>query len=150
MRKETKERLKRENEPEMVLKRKELRKWSLGVIKHETIYEEMLFSKLKKVFKKKGDIIKQRRTFVEKSIYFIDIYVKSARLAIEVDGGYHFTEEQKKKDTQRSLALATLNIKTIRIRNEDIDSKFDEVVSVIRKRRAEISCGYISNETDYL
>ena len=150
MRKETKERLEREKSPELVQKRKELRKWSLHITKHDTIYEEMLFSKLKKVFRKKGDIIKQRRTFVEKNIYFIDIYVRSARLAIEVDGGYHFTEDQKSKDTQRSLALATLNIKTIRIRNEDINSKFDKVVSAIRNRRAEISCGNICNETEYL
>lgn len=150
MRKETKERLERENAPELVQKRKELRKWSLHITKHDTVYEEILYSKIKKVFKKKGDIQKQRRTFVGNKVYFIDIYVRSARLAIEVDGGYHFTEEQKEKDRKRSFDLASLNIKTIRIKNEDIESNFDDIVSAIRKRRAEISCGNICNEIEYI
>lgn len=147
---ETKNRLQVDNTPEMVQKRKELRKWSQQINKKETIYEEYLYVKLVKAFKKRGDIQRQRRTFVGKKVYFIDIYIRSARLAIEIDGGYHFTEEQRMRDNLRSSDLITHNIKTIRVKNEDIDAKFEEIVNFIRRRRKDISCGKICNDIIYL
>ena len=45
---ETKNRLQVDNTPEMVQKRKELRKWSQQINKKETIYEEYLYVKLER------------------------------------------------------------------------------------------------------
>lgn len=49
--------------------------------------------------------------------YYIDIYIPSLRLAIEVDGKYHYTERQKRLDANRSACLRKLNIHIYRIDN---------------------------------
>ena len=33
--------------------------------------------------------------------YIVDFYCKPLRLVIEIDGSYHFEEEQKVKDSER-------------------------------------------------
>lgn len=50
--------------------------------------------------------------------YFFDIYIPCAKVAIEVDGGYHIT--RKGKDQLRDLIASLYGIKTFRITNEDV------------------------------
>ena len=49
--------------------------------------------------------------------FIIDFYCPSLRLAIELDGEYHFSEEMDTYDEQRSLYLKENNIKVLRFEN---------------------------------
>lgn len=62
----------------------------------------------------------QKRIGVSKKTYFLDIYVPKARVAIEVDGGYHSTPETKADDAIRDKHLLSIGIKTFRILNKDV------------------------------
>lgn len=48
-----------------------------------------------------------------------DFYFPLLRIALEIDGGYHKTDEQKKKDFLRDMELLKQNIKVIRCDNFD-------------------------------
>ena len=69
--------------------------------------------------------------------YYADIYIPSLRLVIEVDGGYHFTDNQKRLDTNRSAGIRRLGYHVCRIKNQDAHD--------IRKIRAKISRYFASN-----
>ena len=60
---------------------------------------------------------------IDGKVYYADLCVKSLKLIIEVDGGYHNTDAQKKKDEERDKAFASIGYKTIRCSNEDACSK---------------------------
>ena len=49
-------------------------------------------------------------------IFILDFYCHPARLAIEVDGEYHLSNEQQEYDVGREGELARLGIKTIHSR----------------------------------
>lgn len=51
--------------------------------------------------------------------YYADIYIPSLRLVIEVDGGYHFTDNQKRLDANRSAGIRRLGYHVCRIKNRD-------------------------------
>jgi leucyl-tRNA synthetase/ATP-dependent DNA helicase RecG/methylmalonyl-CoA mutase len=53
--------------------------------------------------------------------FFIgDIYVPKFNVIIEVDGGYHFTVEQARKDAIRTSELRSLGYKVFRCKNEEV------------------------------
>ena len=56
--------------------------------------------------------------------YIVDFYCAKARLVIELDGGGHYTDEQIKKDNERTAELKKLNLQVVRICNLDIDRNF--------------------------
>lgn len=59
--------------------------------------------------------------------YIVDFYCAKANLAIELDGGGHFTEEKLKYDCKRTESLQKLNVNVIRFSNLDVDKNFYEV-----------------------
>lgn len=59
--------------------------------------------------------------------YIVDFYCAKARLVIELDGGGHYTEEQKQYDARRTHALEKYGLKVLRICNLEIDSNFYNV-----------------------
>ena len=63
--------------------------------------------------------------------YIADFYCAKARLIIELDGGGHYTTEQKIKDEQRTNDLNTMNLTLARICNLDIDRNFRGVCAYI-------------------
>ena len=63
--------------------------------------------------------------------YIADFYCAKARLIIELDGGGHYTTEQKIKDEQRTNDLNTMNLTVARICNLDIDRNFRGVCAYI-------------------
>lgn len=86
------------------------------LLKKSTKYEKMVFKKLKSAF---GNRLKPQHMFIiDGKIYFADMSIKSKKLIIEVDGGYHDIKEQKKKDAIRDKAFESIGYKTIRIPNE--------------------------------
>lgn len=52
--------------------------------------------------------------------YILDFYCPSKRLAIELDGDSHFTDEAIAYDRQRTAYLNALRIKVLRFLNTDI------------------------------
>lgn len=54
------------------------------------------------------------------NIYFVDFYIPSLDIGIEVDGGYHTTKEQRIKDLERTIELEeSFKIRIYRIDNSD-------------------------------
>lgn len=54
------------------------------------------------------------------SNYIADFYCHKLKLIIEIDGGYHQIEEQKKYDKERTVNLNFNDIKVLRFSNEEI------------------------------
>ena len=63
--------------------------------------------------------------------YVLDFYCSKAKLAIELDGGGHYTDEQKESDEIRTLELKKHGIEVLRFSNLDVDKNFYEVCTVI-------------------
>ena len=63
--------------------------------------------------------------------YIADFYCAKARLIIELDGGGHYTAEQRIKDEKRTDDLNAMNLTVVRICNLDIDRNFRGVCAYI-------------------
>ena len=61
--------------------------------------------------------------------YVVDFYCASAKLAIEIDGEAHLLAIEY--DAVRDRALAEMGIRTLRIRNQEVDEDLDKVLKTI-------------------
>lgn len=66
--------------------------------------------------------------------YILDFYCTKLRLAIELDGGAHASEEGKLYDLDRESFLKAVNIQTLRFWNNDILNNIDKVIKEINKK----------------
>jgi len=66
-------------------------------------------------------------------IYILDFYCHELRLSIEIDGGYHLSEEQKEKDSERTLYLNDLGIKEFRFKNDEVLNHRQRVVEKLHE-----------------
>ena len=103
--------------------------------------------KLWKQLKRHGFGFQASITIRKKYFYIIDFYHQAARLAVEVDGGYHDTENQKVKDEARTINLKhNKDITVIRFTNSEIykglDRVVDEILGLVRASLAGIRCEY--------
>ena len=64
--------------------------------------------------------------------YIVDFFFRSSMLIIEIDGGYHFTEEQHKEDVERQCWLENMGYTVLRFTNEQILCDIDNVISKIK------------------
>ncbi len=71
-----------------------------------------------------------RKQFI-KDRYILDFYCPSAKLAAEIDGGQHYSEEGLEYDESRTKALERFGIKVLRFTNTDIHHRFHEVCEMI-------------------
>lgn len=103
-------------------KRSEQDKWEKDtrerLLKESTKSERYLYSNMPQELKRSAQ--KQYKIHVGKKIYFLDFYLPKYKIAIEVDGGYHSTQEQIDKDDARDSDLRDIGIITMRITNEDV------------------------------
>ena len=62
----------------------------------------------------------------QKSIgnYIVDFYCAKARLVIELDGGGHYEPEAAKQDAERTRELETMQLKVLRVCNNELDINF--------------------------
>ncbi|MBC7391185.1 MAG: endonuclease domain-containing protein [Opitutaceae bacterium] len=65
--------------------------------------------------------------------YIIDFYCPSEKLAIELDGAGHFTEEGMAYDEERTEVLNSIGIKVIRFENETVFKFLDHVLEEIKR-----------------
>ena len=89
--------------------------------KKATKYERLLFNALKKHFKDK--IKKQQPFMIQNKVYYADICISPLKLIIEVDGGYHNSQEQQIKDRQRDNDFKSIGYNTLRFTNEQVQNK---------------------------
>ena len=71
------------------------------------------------LIKKKIKFIHQAPFVINGKIYFLDFYIPSKRIAIEVDGQYHKSLYQGDYDYTRDYNFKSIGIKTIRISNNE-------------------------------
>ena len=69
--------------------------------------------------------------------YIPDFVCLSRRLIIELDGDYHLTEEQQRKDEERSRWLATKGFTVLRFSNDDVFLRLHFVLDKIRNKMKE-------------
>ena len=57
--------------------------------------------------------------------YVVDFYCSQRRLAVEVDGDSHFTDEAMRRDVVRTAALQALGIRVLRLTNQEVIQDFE-------------------------
>ena len=65
--------------------------------------------------------------------YIVDFYCKPLHLVIEVDGSYHFEEEQKIKDKERQKILESMGLYFLRFSEQEIRKDMDRVLKAIEE-----------------
>ena len=63
--------------------------------------------------------------------YVVDFYCKPLRLVIEVDGSYHFEDEQRVKDVERHQLHEEMGLHFLRFSEQQVRKDMDMVLKVI-------------------
>jgi very-short-patch-repair endonuclease len=103
---------------------KNLKAFSRKLRNHSTLGEILLWKQLR------AGSIKGYTFNRQKSLgnYIVDFYCKPLKLVIEVDGGYHFEEEQKIKDAERQTLLEEAGLNFLHFHDEEIRKDMDRVL----------------------
>ena len=83
------------------------------------------------------EIVQQQPIVTGRKLYFADIYIPSVKLIVELDGGYHYTKDQKRKDGNRSSGIWRLGYHVVRLSNHDardINKVRAKIDLVLRKK----------------
>ena len=84
-------------------------------------------------FLKKLPIQVKRQKNIEN--YILDFYIPSLKIAIEIDGIQHTSEEGRIQDEKRDSVLNSYGIRVLRFQNRDINNNFlsvaDEILKVL-------------------
>lgn len=82
------------------------------------------------------EIIQQQPVVTGKKLYFADIYIPSIKTIIELDGGYHYTKGQKRKDGNRSSGIWRMGYHVVRLSNHDARNikKIKEKIDLILRK----------------
>lgn len=57
--------------------------------------------------------------------YIVDFLLPLKRVVIEIDGGYHLTQEQQAKDSKRQRFIESKGFTVFRLTNDDVLTKSD-------------------------
>lgn len=76
--------------------------------------------------------VRQFPIYTGVSTFYADIYIPKYKLVLEIDGGYHFTQTQKRKDGNRSAAIRRLGYHVYRLTNKNARN-VDKVLAKIRQ-----------------
>ena len=81
-------------------------------------------------------VIPQQPIVTGRKLYFADIYLPEIRLVIEINGGYHFTDKQRRKDKNRSQGIRRLGYHVVRLSNHDARNpkKVKEKIDMIQRK----------------
>ena len=95
--------------------------------RNQTEAEEFLWRQLK------GNAlgVKFKRQLIIQN-YIADFACLEKSLIIEVDGGYHYIQEQMELDAYRTEDLEKLGFKVLRFRNEEIIIEIEQVLKTIQ------------------
>ena len=101
----------------------------LALRKNATLAENILWKELSNKKLKGYKFRRQHKV----GPYIADFYCHKAGLVIEVDGGYHYKQEDK--DALRNKWMEGIGLKVLRVSNEDI---IDDLVGIKEKILAKI------------
>lgn len=65
--------------------------------------------------------------------YIVDFLFRKSKVVVEIDGGYHFTEEQQVEDAIRTDWLEHQGYKVVRFTNEQVLCDTDNVINELKK-----------------
>ena len=65
--------------------------------------------------------------------FIVDFFFRQSKVVVEIDGEYHFTEEQKEADRTRQDWLETRGYTILRFTNEQIIKEIEYVITTIRE-----------------
>lgn len=65
------------------------------------------------------EVVRQYPIDTGRHIYFADLYVPALRLVMEIDGGYHYTDKQRRLDNNRSSGMWRKRYHVCRLSNAD-------------------------------
>lgn len=97
---------------------------------HMTLQEVRLWARLQK----RGLVGYKFRRQHQIGPYIVDFYCPRLKLAIELDGGYHFELEQRAYDRERQRYIESLGVKVVRYTNADVDSDIDAVLEDLTRK----------------
>ncbi|MDC0449169.1 endonuclease domain-containing protein [bacterium] len=125
------------NKKELKMHRKKLRS-------NQTIAEKALWKKLR------GKQIYNLRFHRQYSIgpFILDFYCPNVRFGIEIDGGYHNEETQKEYDEFRTETIEQVDVKIMRVNNEDVLVNIDKVMEKITKQFLPFTKGEVRRGCD--
>jgi len=106
---------------------KNLKEFSRWLRKHSTLGEILLWQKLRA-----GNMMNytfNRQKPLDR--YIVDFYCKPLNLVIEIDGSYHFEQEQKIKDQHRQEALQKMGLNLLRFSEQQIRKDINVVLKAI-------------------
>ena len=63
--------------------------------------------------------------------YIVDFYAPKAKMVVEIDGGQHFKEENRKIDDHRDKFLQQQGLIVLRFHNAEVNENFDAVLEKI-------------------
>jgi very-short-patch-repair endonuclease len=67
-------------------------------------------------------------------IYIVDFYCHKLKLVIEIDGGYHDSNDQKILDSERSEILKFQELEIIRFTNDEVLGNIEFVIRKIEEK----------------
>ena len=82
------------------------------------------------------EVIRQYPINTGRHVYFADLYIPALRLIVEIDGGYHCSKDQRRKDSNRSANIRRLGYHVCRLSNGDARnvSKLQAKIKMMQKR----------------
>ncbi len=103
-----------------------LKEYSRRLRKNTTDAEKMLWSNIR------GKQLKGYQFYRQKPIgnFVADFYCPKGSLVIELDGGQHYSEEEKVKDNNRDKCMEGMGLKVLRFSDRDV---FENLKGVIEK-----------------
>ena len=111
-------------------------KYNKSLVKNAQILRKEMTKEEKHLwydFLKKLPIQVKRQKNIEN--YILDFYIPTHKIAIEIDGIQHTSEEGRTQDEKRDMVLSSYGIKVLRFKNSDINSNFlsvtDEILKVL-------------------
>ena len=106
-----------------------LKKDATRMRKNLTEAESILWT----ILRKKQLGVKFHRQYIIET-YIVDFVCLEKQLIIEVDGKYHFTEEQQRWDEERTNILNKYGFTIVRFLNEEVLLSTDEVINKIKSK----------------
>lgn len=65
-------------------------------------------------------------------LYIVDFLFRKSMLIVEIDGGYHFSDEQQKEDAIRQDWLEHQGYKVIRFTNEQVLLNTENIIQIVK------------------
>ena len=81
-------------------------------------------------------VIRQQPILTGRKMYFADIYLPDLKTIVEIDGDYHYTSNQKRKDSNRSAGIWRMGYHVVRLSNHDARdmNKVKAKIELIKRR----------------